>query len=160
MDVDELPRVTAEADGWTLPPAINEVALMGLQRGRGHGVDVEVRVGGARYTEAHADGVIVATPTGSTAYNLSERGPLVHPAVAGLVVTVMCGADAMPPLVVPPDRDVTVALSGAERAVAASDGRAVEEVTTPAEVRVRRTDPPVRIAGPDLDFFSALGKLS
>jgi len=158
MRVTELPRVSASLDGRELPAAINEVGVVGQRRGPGAGVDVTVAVDGSEYTASHADGVLVATPTGSTAYNLSERGPLVHPGVDGLVVTPMSGADAMPPLVVGPDRTVSVELSSGPAAVV-SDGRLVEELSPPLSVAVERTGPPVRVAGPELDFFSALGKL-
>jgi NAD+ kinase len=103
--------------------------------------------------------VLVATPTGSTAYNLSENGPLVHPGVGSLVVNEMCAADGMPPLVAPPDATVTVGIREGESAVVVGDGRTRHAVEPPTTVRVARTDPPVRLAGPASDFFEALGKL-
>jgi len=153
-----MPRLRATGSDWSLSPALNEVVVQGAHRGDGGGGEFEIRVDGSLYTSGHADGVLVATPTGSTAYNLSERGPLVHPGVDGLVVTPMSGADAMPPLVVGPDRTVSVELSSGPAAVV-SDGRLVEELSPPLSVAVERTGPPVRVAGPELDFFSALGKL-
>jgi len=155
-----MPRLRAETDAWTLPPALNEVVVQGPQRGHGRGVDAEVRVDGSLYTSGHADGVLVATTTGSTAYNLSEGGPLVHPDVAGFLVTEMCGEDGMPSLVVGTDAGVTVRVDGPDRAVAVGDGRVRREVTPPAEIRLRKADDPVNIAGPPLDFFAALGKLN
>ncbi|MEF8857035.1 MAG: NAD(+) kinase, partial [Haloplanus sp.] len=118
-----------------------------------------VRVDGSRYSDSHADGVLVATPTGSTAYNLSESGPLVHPGVDGIVVNEMCASEGMPPLVVGPDSAVTVRVSGADRAVVVGDGRVLRELDPPTEVRVARADSPMRVAGPSSDFFEALGKL-
>ena len=159
MDVREAPRLEPRADGWTGAPAANEVVVQGPRRGHGGGVGIEVRVDGSLYTGGHADGVLVATPTGSTAYNLSERGPLVHPTVDGLVVTEMCADGGMPPLVVDHDATVSVTLTDAETAVVVSDGRAIRELDLPTEVRVGLADTPVRIAGPPADFFEALGKL-
>jgi NAD+ kinase len=153
-------RIRAETDAWSLPPALNEVVVQGPQRGHGRGVDVEVRVDGSLYTSGHADGVIVATTTGSTAYNLSEGGPLVHPDVAGFLVTEMCGATAMPPLVVDASVGIVVRVDGADSAVAIGDGRIQETVAPPAEIRLRRAADPVNLAGPPLDFFAALGKLN
>jgi NAD+ kinase len=103
--------------------------------------------------------VLVATTTGSTAYNLSEDGPLVHPDAGGFVVNEMCGEGAMPPLVVGTDVDVVVRVEGAKRAVAVSDGRIREDLSPPVEVRLTRAEDPVHLAGPPLDFFTALGKL-
>lgn len=155
----EMPQVRAAGDGWELPPALNEVAILGPQRGHGNGIDVEVRVDGDLYTGSHADGVLVATPTGSTAYNLSEGGPLVNPSVGGFVVTEMCADGPMPSLVVSPESTVTVQVDGAALAYAVADGRTREELSPPTRVRVERAPEPVRVAGPPLDFFTALGKL-
>ena len=155
----EVARLVATGDGWTLPPALNEIGVHGPLRGRGHGVDVAVAVDGEPFVETHADGVLVATPTGSTAYNLAEGGPLVHPDVAGLVVAPMSPATTTPPLVVGLDATVTVRVSGADEAVVASDGAARTRVETPAEVTVERHPEPGRIAGPSSEFFHALEKL-
>ena len=159
LAVREVPRIAASGDGWTERPAMNEVVVQGPRRGHGGGVDVEVRVDGSLYSSGHVDGVLVATPTGSTAYNLSERGPLVHPSVGGLVVNEMVAEDGMPPLVVSPDAKVTISVTGAEEAVVVTDGRRRTYLTPPAEVTVASANAPVRLAGSPSDFFEALGKL-
>lgn len=155
----EVPRVVARGDGWSLPPGLNEVGVLGEQRGRGQGLEVAVAVDGATFVEGHADGVLVATPTGSTAYNLAEGGPLVHPAVAALVVTAMSPASPAPPLVIDRDSAVRLQVTGAERAIVASDGAERRSVETPAEVTVAVHREPGRIAGPPSEFFQALEKL-
>ncbi|MES3517348.1 MAG: NAD(+)/NADH kinase [Natronomonas sp.] len=155
----ELPRITATATDVSLPPAINEVAIVGPRRGRGGGIDVETRIDGQLYAGTHGDGILVATPTGSTAYNLSEGGPLVHPGVSGLVVTEMCTDDSMPPLVVPPSAKTTIRIDGADAAFVVADGKKRAAVEPPETLTLRQAGKPVRIAGPRLDFFTALGKL-
>lgn len=153
------PRLVAEGPDWTLPPAVNEVVLAGSRRGHGGGIDVTVDVDGERYTEGHADGVLVATPVGSTAYNVSEGGPLVHLGVDGLVVTVMAGDGTMPPLVVPAAATITLRAAGASDAVAAVDGRIRQPVQPPATIEVGLADEPLAIAAPSLEYFDALAKL-
>lgn len=156
----EAPRVRATGErDWTLRPALNEVVVQGPQRGPGHGVEVEVRVDGSLYASGHADGVLVSTPTGSTAYNLSEGGPLVQPGVAALVVTLMSASDRMPPLAVDLESEVTVRVDGPDTAVVSSDGSRMREVETPEVVTLRAADEPARVAGPQSDFFQALNKL-
>ncbi|MFB6082427.1 MAG: NAD(+)/NADH kinase [Halanaeroarchaeum sp.] len=157
----EVPRITGharEAD-WTVTPAINEVTVQGPQRGHGQGVSISVRVDGSLYTSADADGVLVATPTGSTAYNLSEGGPLVHPRVDAFVVTDMVGTGSMPPIVVPPDREIEIRVDHADHAVVSSDGANHRRLSTPADVRLVAAAEPALVAGPVSDFFRALNKL-
>ncbi|WP_415382812.1 NAD(+)/NADH kinase [Halosimplex sp. TS25] len=159
VETRDMPRVEASGEGWSLPPALNEVVVQGPRRGHGGGAALEVRVDGSLYTSGHADGVLIATPTGSTAYNLSEGGPLVHPSVSSLVLTEMCGEESMPPLTVDVDSTVTVRVTDASGGFVVSDGRARQALSVPAQVTLERAEEPVRIAGPPLDFFAALGKI-
>ncbi|MFB6097090.1 MAG: NAD(+)/NADH kinase [Haloferacaceae archaeon] len=159
FEAREVPRLAPRGEDWTGTPATNEIVVQGPRRGHGGGAGVEIRVDGSLYSGGHADGVLIATPTGSTAYNLSERGPLVHPGIDGLVINEMCADGGMPPLVVGADSTVSVTLTDASKAVVVSDGRVVREPTPPTEVWIETTRPPVRIAGPSSDFFEALGKL-
>jgi len=159
VETREMPRLTASGDDWRLPPALNEVVVQGPRRGHGSGTGLEVRVGGSVYASGHADGVLVSTPTGSTAYNLSEGGPLVHPSAGSFVVTEMAAKEPMPPLTVGPEMVVTVRVESAEGGFVVGDGRRRQELDGPTRVRIERADQPVRVAGPPLDFFAALGKL-
>jgi NAD+ kinase len=152
-------RATGVDAEWSLEPALNEVVVHGPRRGHGGGATVEVRVDGQPYTESHADGVLVATPTGSTAYNLSEGGPLVHPSTDALVVTQMAATEAMPPLVVEPDTELTLAVSGSDTAYAISDGRTRRRLEPPAAVSVTPAADPVTLVGPQANFFDGLDKL-
>ncbi|WP_353634558.1 NAD(+)/NADH kinase [Halobacterium sp. NMX12-1] len=156
----EVPRAAASGEReWSLTPALNEVVIQGDQRGHGRGIDLEVRVDGSLFEATHADGVLIATPTGSTAYNLSEGGPLVQPGVDAFVVTGMCAEEAMPPLLTPVGGEVTVRVDGPEYAVVSSDGSNRQRVKTPEVITVEAADEPARVAGPDSDFFQALNKL-
>jgi NAD+ kinase len=156
----EVPRAAASGEReWSLTPALNEVVIQGDQRGHGHGIDLEVRVDGSLLEATHADGVLIATPTGSTAYNLSEGGPLVQPGVGAFVVNGMCADEAMPPLLTPVGGEVTVRVDGPEYAVVSSDGSNRQRVKTPEVITVEAADEPARVAGPDSDFFQALNKL-
>ncbi|MFB6134662.1 MAG: NAD(+)/NADH kinase [Halanaeroarchaeum sp.] len=157
----EVPRVVASTGdaAWDFTPALNEVTVQGRQRGHGQGISFEVRIDGSLYTSADADGILVATPTGSTAYNLSEGGPLIHPRVDALVVTDMVGAGSMPPIVVPPDHEVDILIDRGDEVVVSSDGSNHRRLEPPTTVTLSAADEPARVAGPVSDFFQALNKL-
>ncbi|KAL2372672.1 NAD+ kinase [Blastomyces gilchristii SLH14081] len=99
--------------------AMNEVVI---HRGKQpHLAIVEVYVGGRFLTEAVADGMIISTPTGSTAYSLSSGGSIIHPLVPSLLVTPICPRSlSFRPLVIPSSTPVTLRLSEKNR------GREVE----------------------------------
>lgn len=155
----ERSRLRVGGPDWTLPPALNEVVVQGGRRGPGGGVEYAVRVDGSLYTGGQSDGLIVATPTGSTAYNLSEDGPLVHPGVDATLVTEMVAREPMPPLVIPRSATVTVSVESGTEAFAIADGKSRKRLATPTEVTIERAAEPVRLAGPEVNFFEALGKL-
>jgi NAD+ kinase len=75
-----------------------------------------VELDGRPVSEFRADGVIVSTPTGSTAYNLSAAGPILHPALAALVITPICPHTlAQRPLVVPASTRIRLGVMGPQR---------------------------------------------
>ncbi|SLM39522.1 poly atp nad kinase [Lasallia pustulata] len=103
----------------TVTHALNELII---HRGADpHLAIVEVSVGGRFLTEAVADGMIVSTPTGSTAYSLSSGGSIIHPLVPSLLLTPICPRSlSFRPLVLPANAPVTLRLSEKNR------GREVE----------------------------------
>jgi NAD+ kinase len=155
----EVPRIRARGAGVSLGPALNEIVVQGPGRGHGQRADIGVTIAGSTYFDDRADGVVVATQTGSTAYSLSEGGPIVHPSVSGMVVTPMCAQSSPPPLVLDPEGSVTVRVEGVETASVVGDGSERERIDAPAEVEIDLGPPPARIAGPPSEFFQALEKI-
>ncbi|KAI5276098.1 ATP-NAD kinase [Aureobasidium subglaciale] len=94
--------------------AMNEVLL---HRGRTpHLSIINIYVGGRFLTEAVADGLLISTPTGSTAYSLSSGGSIVHPLVSSLLLTPICPRSlSFRPLVLPSNTPITLRLSPKNR---------------------------------------------
>ena len=88
-------------------------------------IDLELKIDGAFVCRYRADGLIVSTPTGSTAYSLSAGGPIVHPSVESLIITPICPHTLTDrPLVVRDSSSVEVSLSGdAESVFLTLDGQ-------------------------------------
>jgi len=159
MSVRERIRLATSPDrsDVALDPAVNEVIVQADRRGHGGGATTRVSIDGADYLDRRADGVIVATGTGSTAYNLSEGGPLVASGVDPIIVTDMCAREGTAPLVA--SSDVTVRVTLDTPGVVVADGRDRVTLDAGETVRIEQATDPLRVAGPPLDFFSALDKL-
>ncbi len=75
-------------------------------------VDLEVRVDGQYMTSYRGDGLIVATPTGSTAYSLSAGGPIIHPSIHNLIINPICPcALTNRPIIIPDDSEIDINLA-------------------------------------------------
>ncbi|HVE90951.1 MAG TPA: NAD(+)/NADH kinase [Actinomycetota bacterium] len=110
-----------------LGEAINEVSVERAVGGKL--IYMALTIAGQPFTRFGADGLIVATPTGSTAYAFSMRGPVVATGLRSLVV-VAVGAHNLfdRPLVLSPDQDVEVALEARGTGVVVTDGRPGAEI--------------------------------
>jgi len=127
--------------------ALNEVTVEKASRERM--IEVVVEVDGRPLSSFGCDGVVMSTPTGSTAYSFSAGGPIVWPGVeALLLVPLSAHALFARPLVVGPDSSLAVEVlsrTGAS-AVLCADGRRTQDLPKGARVIVRRSSVPVRLA--------------
>lgn len=140
-------RMTLEADvaGQTLW-ALNDVIVSKLVPGRT--IKVAVAIGGEPFTEFAADGLIVSTPTGSTAYSFSARGPVVSPALDCVILTPVSPHHTFDRTIVAgPDEGVEITiLDGSDAAAVSADGRPAIEVASGATITVRRSERRLRLA--------------
>jgi NAD+ kinase len=126
--------------------ALNEVSVEKAERSRV--LDVVIAIDGRPLTSFGCDGVLCATPTGSTAYAFSAGGPVVWPDVEALLL-VPTNAHALfaRPLVTSPHSVLTVAVpADGNTARITADGRRVIDIPEGGRVDVRRAARPVRIA--------------
>lgn len=129
-------------------PVLNDVVFTRTALSRI--IDLSVWVGDQFVTTVKADGLIVASPTGSTAYNLAAGGPIVHPAMEAFILTPIAPHTlSNRPIVVPAARDVRVTVShsvsdGSEVYVT-FDGQSGSPLAAGDEVTIRRAGRPVRL---------------
>ena len=113
-------------------------------------VHLRVEVDGRPVNSYRSDGLIIATPTGSTAYSLSAGGPLVHPGIDAILITPICPhALANRPLVVPSRSRITVSrLSRREPVYLTVDGQVGGPLEEGDRLEVRRNRFPLRLLRP------------
>ena len=111
-------------------------------------VVLEVHVGRREFARVPADALILATPTGSTAYAFSAGGPIVSPRLDAILLTPVAAHSLFNrTVVVDPSESLSVRPADGERACLVSlDGRETIPVPDGGSVRVRRGDVPVRLA--------------
>jgi len=122
-------------------------------------ITLAVHVDGRLVSRFRADGLIVATPTGSTAYSLSAGGPILYPTLDVLVVTPICPHTLTNrPIVLSLDSVVEVRLeSQSEEVYLTLDGQEGFPLTTNDLVRIRKCDEPVLlIEHPRRTYFQVL----
>ncbi|MGN7192329.1 MULTISPECIES: NAD kinase [unclassified Curtobacterium] len=127
--------------------ALNEATIEKASRERM--LEVVTEVDGRPLSSFGCDGVVVATPTGSTAYSFSGGGPIVWPDVdALLMVPLSAHALFSRPIVVGPDRTLAVEVLRRTSGVGVlwCDGRRTHDLPPGARVEVRRSTDPVRVA--------------
>jgi NAD+ kinase len=122
-------------------------------------VRLNVFVDGESIGTYAADGVVISTPTGSTAYSLSAGGPVVVPTVESMIITPISPHTlAVRPVVLPPSADVEVrANDGPEELLVTVDGQVGATFTSDDTLRVRRAERPVLVVHfRDSTFFSRM----
>jgi NAD+ kinase len=127
-----------------------EIARMG---------DFAVELDGKAVAQFRADGVIVSTPTGSTAYNLAANGPILTPDVDAMVVTPICPhLLTLRPIVVRGDASLTVRVEGIPNvAMLTVDGQLAVELRVADEIRCHRSPHTVNLVRlKEGGFFEAL----
>lgn len=135
--------------------ALNEATVEKAERERM--LELVIGVDGKPVSTFGADGVVVATPTGSTAYSFSAGGPVVWPTVQAILMTpISAHALFNRPLVVAPDSTIEVEITSNNIGVAVlwCDGRRNFDVPMGGRVVVRRSGSPVRLARLELSPFT------
>jgi NAD+ kinase len=122
-------------------------------------ISLDALVDGLFLATFKADGLIIASPTGSTGYSLSANGPIVDPTIDGLLITPICSHTLTNrPIVVSADTEITVVLhSQMENVMLTLDGQVVVPLECGDEMRVSRAKYRTRlILSDESDYFTVL----
>jgi len=120
---------------------------------------IETYINDHYLTTYSADGLIVATPTGSTAYSLAAGGPIIHPAVAGILMTPICPFTLTNrPLIVPDSANIKIKLGKKSSDIMLTfDGQAGLEINEEHTIIIRKGLYPVKmITLPGQHYFDVL----
>jgi NAD+ kinase len=150
-------RVTVRLEGREVESrsALNEAAI--TQHGIARLLDLSAQLDGAAITTYKADGLILSTPTGSTAYNLAAGGPILSPDLEALVLTPICPHTLTNrPVVLRADAAVTVTNVSATPVMLTVDGQWSRELPPGGAVEVRKADRPLRAFRSSTHFFAVL----
>ncbi len=145
--VEERAALVAERETapWTEPAwALNEIIVE--KQARHRLITLAAWVDGELVTRFSADGVIVATPTGSTAYSFSAGGPIVSPRVSCLLVTPIAPHMLFDrPILLAPGETLSLEVLGDEPCLLSADGRPGLDLPAGSRVRIRPADRTVRL---------------
>jgi NAD+ kinase len=122
-------------------------------------VQMWVRVGRQFVSSFRADGLIVSTPMGSTAYNLSAGGPIVYPSVGAIVLTPICPHMLTNrPIVLPDSMEIEIGIEAQRQEIFLTlDGQEGLPLTTTDRVTVRKSEHTVCfVESPNKDYFEVL----
>ncbi len=126
-------------------------------------IELEARVDGQYVSSFRSDGLIVTTPTGSTAYNLSAGGPIIFPTMSAMVVTPICSHTLTNrPIVLSGDVRIEITLRSTQDEVHLTvDGQVGQRLNPGDRVTVERSPVEVQLIAPsDKNYFDVLrGKL-
>ncbi|HOV66958.1 MAG TPA: NAD(+)/NADH kinase, partial [Methanoregulaceae archaeon] len=145
-------RITFSLDGHLLGTALNEAVIVTSRPAKM--LRFSISIDGNPSDQFRADGMIVATPTGSTAYAMSAGGPLVDPRVEGfLLVPLAPYMLSSRPHLISSHRDVELALESPKPAHMVLDGQVQFEIDGEARIRVERAVEPALFVNTGRNFF-------
>ncbi len=120
--------------------------------------ELDTRCSGEKVTTYRADGVIVATPTGSTAYSLAANGPIMYPTMRGVIIAPICPHTlTQRPLVVPDDENIEIILANDTEVYLTLDGQKGLPLAKGDRVQVKQSyNRVLLVRNPNLGFFGIL----
>jgi NAD+ kinase len=159
---ESVQRTMLEAQVWRDEQMIFEALALNdvvVNRGAGSGmIEMAISVNDQPMAVHRADGLIVATPTGSTAYALSAGGPILHPQLAGiLMVPIAPHALTNRPIALPDYSTIEVRIRGERSATAHFDMQSLTEIQPGDSIRIKRSQHRTQLLHPvGYNYFAML----
>ncbi|MFQ5986796.1 MAG: NAD(+)/NADH kinase [Thermoplasmata archaeon] len=151
--VEDRIKLRVEVGGRRLPDCTNEAVIHTANLAKVR--RFQITIDGEPASRVEGDGVIVATPTGSTAYSLSAGGPVLDPRVRAFVITALAPfRQTLRPTVVPAEARVQIQLTGAGTSLLVLDGQHEEELKPEARVDFTVAERKARFVRFASDFYT------
>ena len=145
-------RLSIECNGRDCGPALNEAVIVTARPAKI--LDFTVFVNGKVIDSFRSDGLIISTPTGSTAYAMSAGGPIVDPALEAMLLVPMSPYMlSSRPYLLNSASEVTVTLSSDKTALLVIDGQDQYEIGKNAEIIIRKAKEPAKFVDAGRTFF-------
>ncbi len=121
-------------------------------------IELSIKVDGVWINKFMADGLIISTSTGSTAYSLSAGGPIIHPSMHAILITPICPHILTNrPIVVPGTQVIEVTSKSKRNILLTIDGEFVKELSCNEQVCIRQGEHKLSlIQAPNKDYYQVL----
>ena len=138
--------------------AFNDIVIKG--KSVTHMLNVDAFIDGKKFNSYYGDGLVISTPTGSTAYNLSSGGPVVYPLTDAFIVTpISAHSLTQRPLVLPADFEMEFTTPDNDGAVIIIDGQDIYELGQNESVTIKRACDKSKLIRPKTrDYFTVLNQ--
>ncbi|MFX1474490.1 MAG: NAD(+)/NADH kinase, partial [Promethearchaeota archaeon] len=153
FEVQEILRLSTSFQDNKIPDAANEVALFPQKHGRP--LAFQLQIGEDSILQFRGDGLVIATPNGSTGHTLSLRGPVLHPNVGAILLVASAPLrNSMLPLVLPDSTILSVQANKITNLVI--DGELLHRIPAEAPVTIKKSESPLLILRRHNSFFRRL----
>ncbi|MBI3873763.1 MAG: NAD(+)/NADH kinase [Arcobacter sp.] len=155
--IDERMMINASINN-TQTIAFNDIVIK--SKSVTHMVNIDAFIDNKKFNSYYGDGLVISTPTGSTAYNLSSGGPVVYPLTDAFIVTpISAHSLTQRPIVLPSDFEIVLTTNDSDGAIVLIDGQDMYELKKSEIVKVKIA--PLKsklIRAKERDYFSVLNQ--
>jgi NAD+ kinase len=157
FSIEERMRIALYKDGDCLGTALNEAMIVTTRPAKM--LSIAIVIDGVIAEQFRADGLLISTPTGSTAYAMSAGGPIVDPQVLGfLLVPLAPYMLSSRPHLISSNRRLEVRLESSKPANLAIDGQQIFELGRSSTIEIRRSDKPALFVDVKRNFFEKVDR--